>query len=139
MTTAAAALAFAASPASAATVTTNCASLGSTFSTATAGETIVLNGMCTGAHAHYTLPAVSNLTIEGASGTTSGFDGTGVANPALSGTGAAANGLTLRNLTFQNYTLTGNSAVTLAPANGTLPTIDSDHGALALSSGERLR
>ena len=140
------AAAFAASPASAATVTTDCANFGTTLATATTGETIELNGMCTGANAHFTLPSVNDLTIEGAPGTTSGFDGTGVTSAALQGAG---NGLTLRSLTFQNYSLVGSSAVALTPAGAVgLPTVDSDRflgnhstngvasaGALAIEDG----
>ncbi len=79
------------------------------------GDTIVLTGMCTGAEAAYTLPATANLTITGAASGTNGFDGTGVSGPALSG---GPNGLTLSNLTFENY---GTNAVRLAPNNPTNP------------------
>jgi hypothetical protein len=117
-----------ASAASAATVATDCTNFGPTLSAAagTNGETIVLTGLCTGANAHFALPSTAtNLTIEGASSGVNGFDGTGVTNSALSGLNM--DGLTLRNLTFENYSLTTNGAVNLLlSGSGALPTIDSD-------------
>jgi hypothetical protein len=111
--------------ASAATVQATCANFGTALSGANNGDTIVLTGLCTGANAHFPLPSATNLTIEGASTGTNGFDGTGVTNAALSGNAA---GLTLRNLTFENYSLSNQSPVALqVNVAGALPTIDSDH------------
>ncbi len=97
-----AALALTAAPAFA-TVQATCSSLGQTLSTATNNEVIELTGLCTGANATFALPSsVDNLTIEGASTGVNGFDGTGVATGALSG--SATDGVTLSGLTFENYT-----------------------------------
>jgi hypothetical protein len=122
-----AAFVFGTSVAYGATVQATCATFGSTLSSATSGETIELTGLCTGSQAVNALPpsTVTNLTIVGAATGTNGFDGTGVSSSGLSGNGT---GLTLRNLTFENYSLTGTSPVALnANAAGALPTIDSDH------------
>lgn len=114
-----------AAPASAATVQATCASLRSDLSSATNGETIVLRGLCTGAQASYTLPAgVTDLTLEGAGTGTNGFDGTGASSPALTGPNVAG-GLTLRNLTVENYSLSS-SPVYLYLGSGVLPQFDDD-------------
>jgi hypothetical protein len=93
--------------ASANTLQANCSNFGTQLSAAGAGDTIVLTGLCTAAQATYTLPATANLTIQGASSGTNGFDGTGVATPALSSAATPndPNGLTIRGLTFENYAL----------------------------------
>jgi hypothetical protein len=93
---------IAASSASAATVSTDCAGFPGTLAAATPNETIVLTGLCTGQT--NTIPAAAtNLTIEGASTGTNGFNGLGTTtSPALNTTGSP-NGLTLRNLIFENY------------------------------------
>jgi hypothetical protein len=117
-------------PAWASAVSTNCAGLQTTLTNASAGETIDLTELCTVsnsgvANGSFTLPTATGVTIEGAAAG-DGFDGTGVtAGPALGG--AAPSGLTLRNLTFENYSLSNNGAVTLRlPASGALPVIDHD-------------
>lgn len=120
-----AAFGFVASSASATTVSATCATLQTALSGAagTSGETIVLSdtGLCNG---HFTIPSTAtNLTLEGASGATNGFDGSGLTNTALTGTDM--DGLTLRNLTFQNYSFHG-PAVFISSVGGALPTIDSD-------------
>jgi hypothetical protein len=115
-------MALAAGAASAQVVQATCSNFGSTLSSATDGETIVLTGLCTGSHASFPLPTATGLTIEGASTGTNGFDGTTATNSALHGN---ADGLTLRNLTFENYSLTNVPTVFLALTTGT-PTIDSD-------------
>ena len=86
-------------PASAGTVTTNCAQFQATLNAAGAGDTIVLDGLCF--DQTFNLPATPNLTIEGAATGTNGFDGDGAGAPALSGTNTS--GLTLRNLLFKNF------------------------------------
>ena len=116
-----AALAVTAQSASAAVVQADCSHLQTDLSSASSGDTIELTGICTGGS--FSLPAVSGLTVEGAPGQTDGFNGTGATAPALSGSAA---GLTLRDLTFENYSLTQHSAVELSQASGTLPTIASD-------------
>jgi len=93
--------------ASANTLQADCTNFGTRLAAAGAGDTVVLTGLCTGQS--HTLPATPNLTIEGAATGTNGFDGTGVATPALAGT--TSNGLTLRNLTFRKYT--SSSAVSI--------------------------
>lgn len=95
------------------------------MSTATPGATIDLMALCTDSTngGSFTLPTAANVTIEGAAAG-DGFDGTCATGPALHGTGAT--GLTLRNLTFENYSLTSDSAVELQLSSGTLPTIDHD-------------
>jgi hypothetical protein len=105
--------------------TTDCAHLQNAISTATTGETIDLTETCTNATngGSFTLPTMANVTIEGAAAG-DGFDGTGASGPALHGTAPA--GLTLRNLAFKNYALTGASAVTLQLSTGALPVIDHD-------------
>jgi hypothetical protein len=113
---------LAAGTASAQVVQATCSTFGSTLSSAADGETIVLTGLCTGSNASFALPTATGLTIEGASTGTNGFDGTGVTGSALHGN---ADGLTLRNLTFENYSLTNQSTVFLGLTTGT-PTIDSD-------------
>ena len=66
---------------------------------------------------------MADLTIEGQSGMAAGFEGAGVAKPALEGRG---NGLVLRNLVVEKYSLNEESAVTLYPGEGALPQIESD-------------
>jgi hypothetical protein len=106
----------------------NCAKLQSTLEAAEEGEVITLAAVCTKsnsgkAEGSFTLPAVANLTIEG-QGTTAGFDGTKVSGSALRGTG---NGLVLRNLVVENYSLSEEqSAVMLYPSEGALPKLESD-------------
>jgi hypothetical protein len=92
-----------AAPAGATTLSATCLSLGNQLTAANPGDTIVLSGMCTSPNATFTLPATANLTIEGAPTGTNGFDGTGVSTPALTTGEGNINGITLENLTFQNY------------------------------------
>lgn len=87
-------------------------SLQTVLAAAAPGDTIVLTGLCTGLSLAVTK---DNLTITGAASGTNGFDGTGLTSPALSGT---PNGLTLSNLTFENY---GATAVRLSPTNPSNP------------------
>src|SRR5262245_20611756 len=65
------------------TLQADCSNFGTRLAAAGTGDTIVLTGLCTGAQASFTLPTTANLTIAGASAGTNGFDGTGVATPAL--------------------------------------------------------
>ena len=60
-----------------------CTDLGTQLAAASAGDTVVLSGLCTQSNTGanegtFTLPATANLTIEGAASGTNGFD----ANPA---------------------------------------------------------
>ena len=124
------AVALPAAPAwGASSVSTDCTNLQATMNAATSGETIELTELCTvsnsgAAAGSFATPTASDVTIEGAAAG-DGFDGTGVVNgPALHG--AAPGGLTLRNLTFENYSLTASAAVTLQLSTGALPVIDHD-------------
>jgi hypothetical protein len=121
---------LAASAASASDITvSNCAKLQPILNAAEEGEVITLAALCTKSNSgksegSFTLPyKVADITIEGQSGTTAGFDGTGVEGRALEGMG---NGLVLRNLVVENYSLNEESAVTLYPGEGALPMIESD-------------
>jgi hypothetical protein len=120
---------MAASAATASDVTvSNCAKLQPILNAAEAGEVITLAALCTESNSgtakgSFNLPSVADLTIEGQSGMTAGFDGTSVKGRALEGTG---NGLVLRNLVIENYSLNEESAVTLYPSEGALPQIESD-------------
>lgn len=116
--------------ASAAVLQADCSTLQADLNSASAGDTVELTGVCTGAS--FTLPSISGLTLEGAPGQTDGFDGTGATGSALDGSTA---GLTLRNLTFENYALSGSSAVSLSQSSGVLPTITSDRFIDNSSSG----
>jgi hypothetical protein len=102
-------------------VQANCSNLASTLAGAGNSDTIVLTGLCNGS---FMLGAAQNVTLEGAASGTNGFDGTGQSMPALTG---SAVGLTLRNLSVQNYNLTSvGAAVQLTPGAGALPVIDHD-------------
>ncbi len=101
----------AAQPAAASTVETDCANLGAALAAATAGETIVLSGMCESPSNSFALPETPGLTIEGAASGASGFDGAGAFGPALFSPSEGTDGLTLRNLTFADYASTGGVAV----------------------------
>jgi hypothetical protein len=121
-------LAVSAAAASDVTVS-NCAKLQPILNAAEEGEVITLAALCTKSNSGtaegvFRLPSnVADLTIEGQSGMTAGFDGTGVEGRALEGMG---NGLVLRNLVVENYSLNEESAVTLYPGEGALPVIESD-------------
>ena len=118
-------LALGVAPAWGARMTPPRANFATTLSGAAPGETIELSGLCGGTPDNsFPLPNVANLTIEGAAAG-DGFDGTGAAHGALTGT--APSGLTLRNLTFENYALTNESALQLQLTSpSTLPVIDHD-------------
>ncbi len=117
------------STAGAADVTVSeCSQLQHVLKSAEPGDVITLAALCTKtnsgeAEGSFRLPSVANLTIEG-QGTTAGFDGTEVSGSALEGTG---NGVVLRNLVVENYSLNEESAVTLNSNEGALPRIESDH------------
>jgi hypothetical protein len=91
--------------ASAATFPAECSNLQQTIDTVAAanhgeGSVIVLGGMCKAA---YTLPSGAAFTLEGAAGTTSGFDGAGVTGSLLGTTGSEeAGAMTLSHLTFEH-------------------------------------
>jgi hypothetical protein len=113
------ALAVGAGSASAATTTVTCSSGNPTGTSSpggytlqqvftnhvAAGDTVVIDGLCTGA---FTLPTVhGGYTVEGAAGTTSGFNGENATHSGalLSGTidnTSAAVATTIENLTFEN-------------------------------------
>jgi hypothetical protein len=121
---------MAASAATASDVTvSNCAKLQPILNAAEEGEVITLAALCTKsnsgkAEGSFTLPSkVADLMIEGQSGMTAGFEGTGVKGHALEGNG---NGLVLRNLVVENYSLNEKSAVSLTPTEGALPKFEAD-------------
>ncbi len=120
---------MAASAARASDVTvSNCAKLQPILSAAEAGEVITLAALCTASNSgtskgSFRLPSVAGLTIEGQSGMTAGFDGTSVTGSALESRG---NGLVLRNLVVENYSLERKAAVKLESNEGALPKIESD-------------
>ena len=121
---------MAASAASASDITvSNCAKLQPILNAAEEGEVITLAALCTVSNSgtskgSFRLPSnVADLTIEGQSGMTAGFEGAGVKGDALEGRG---NGLVLRNLVVENYSLNEKSAVTLYPDEDALPVIESD-------------
>jgi len=107
----------------------NCAKLQPILNAAEEGEVITLDALCTKSNSGkaegvFRLPSnVANLTIEGQSGMTAGFDGTGVEGSALESRGS---GLVLRNLVVENYSLEREAAVRLYPNEGALPEIESD-------------
>ena len=107
----------------------NCAKLQPILNAAEEGEVITLAALCTKgnpgkAEGSFRLPSnVADLTIEGQSGMTAGFDGTGVEGSAPESRGS---GLVLRNLMVENYSLEHEAAVRLYPDEGALPEIESD-------------
>jgi hypothetical protein len=106
----------------------NCAELQPILNAAPEGEVITLAALCTASNSgtskgSFKLPSAANITIEGQSGMTAGFEGTGVKGSALEGTG---NGLVLRNLVVEKYSLEQEAAVTLHPSEGALPKLESD-------------
>jgi hypothetical protein len=107
------AFACATAPAGAETLPSTCTQLTSRIATANShpnhgeGDVIVLNGMCEAANLKtsegVSLPAGANFSIEGAPGTTSGFDGSGVTKSLVHPTSFETVGtMTLRNLVFQH-------------------------------------
>jgi hypothetical protein len=82
---------------------------------ASAGNTVILSGMCIGS---YTLPDNSAFTLEGAPGTTSGFDGDALSVAQLTG---GVESMTLEHLSFENA---ADGALTLYNTAGTLTLAD---------------
>jgi hypothetical protein len=126
-------LALVAPAAQAGILPTDCKELTSKIATAAAdpnhgeGDVIVLNGMCDASNLKssvgVSVPGESNFSIEGAPGTTSGFDGAGVTAPLLHSAGFETVGtITLRNLTFQhaNVAAGAGSAIRMQIAHLTL-------------------
>jgi hypothetical protein len=120
-----------ASSARAATTEVGCSGLQSTINKVAAepnhgeGEVIVLDELCEAANLEsssgVTLPAGSNFSIEGKSGTNSGFDGAGVTGSLLGTVGSEeAGAMTLDNLTFEHANLTGASALSIRAVRVTL-------------------
>lgn len=115
------ALGFGAGAASAETLSAECATLQAQIKAASEkknhgeGVVVVLKGLCISG---FTIPASSNFTIEGAAGTTSGFNGTGNPGQLLSGSGIGT--LTLANLTFEHATTTNAPPVGLRAKHVTL-------------------
>lgn len=107
----------------------NCAQLQPVLSNAEPGEVITLAALCTKsnsgkAEGAFKLPSgVAGITIEGQSGMTAGFEGMNVGHSALEGTG---NGLVLRNIVIENYSLKEKSAVSLNSTEGALPRFEGD-------------
>jgi hypothetical protein len=107
----------------------NCAKLQPILNEAEAGEVITLAALCTKSNSGkaegvFRLPSnVADITIEGQSGMTAGFEGMGVKGHALEGNG---NGLVLRNLVVEHYSLKEKSAVSLTPTEGALPKFEAD-------------
>jgi hypothetical protein len=101
-----------AASAGAATVPAECSNLQGTIDEVAAvqdgqGDVIVLDGLCDvgslGSSSGVTLPAGSSFSIEGKPGTTSGFDGAGIAGPLLSNaTSTEAGAMTISHLTFEH-------------------------------------
>lgn len=111
-------LALAASGASAASMTTNCAGLQAALNQAQTGDTITLNQLCTATNSGtsagaFTLGSGStppSYTLVGQTGSGAGFDGTGVTGSLLSAGGgnSSLTTYTIRNLIFQNASGTSN-------------------------------
>jgi hypothetical protein len=107
----------------------DCSQLQPALSSAVSGDVITLGALCSvtnsgSSQGVFTLPTgLSALTLQGSGGTV-GFDGTGASGSALSGSGT---GLTLKNLTIENYALNHSTAVQLSLGAGGLPAIDGDH------------
>jgi hypothetical protein len=120
---------LAVSTAGAAEITvSNCLQLQNELNHAEKGDVITLATLCTEnnsgtAKGSFNLPSAADLTIQGQSGTNAGFEGAGVAKRALEGKG---NGLVLRNLVVENYSLEHEAAVKLYPGEGALPQIEDD-------------
>ena len=90
-----------AASAGAATPPTECLGLQAALNgAASSGGTIVLSGMCSGS---YTIPRGAAFTLEGAPGTTSGFDGVNATGPLLGNVASTeAGAMTLSHLTFEH-------------------------------------
>jgi hypothetical protein len=115
------ALAFGAARASAETIPATCSSLQAQITSASAREhhgeglTVVLEGLC---KAGVTIPSESNVAIEGAPGTGSGFDGEGVSGAFISSAGGGV--VTLTGLTFEDAKSSTAPAVKLYALRATL-------------------
>jgi hypothetical protein len=98
---------------------TGCAGLQAALEHAGSGATVVLDGMCTGS---YTLPPNATFTLEGAPGTTSGFEGNGASVKPLLGNLASteAGAMTLSHLTFEHANLKEASALSILASRVTL-------------------
>jgi hypothetical protein len=97
---------------------TDCTGLQAALNAADSGATVVLDGMCTGS---YTLQAGATFTLEGAPGTTSGFDGTGATSPLLGNLASTeAGAMTLSHLTFEHANLHEASALSIKASQVTL-------------------
>ncbi len=117
--------------ANATTLETGCGELQSTLDAVAGearhgeGDVIVLNELCDAANlgtsSGVTLPAGSNFTLEGKSGTVSGFAGAGVTGPLLGTVGDEEAGTpTLSGLVFEHADLTEASALSVRAARVTL-------------------
>jgi hypothetical protein len=121
-----AALALSTATASAETLAAKCTNLQTQINAAAAkapnhGEGVVvqLNGLCEAANlgtkTGVIIPKESNFTLEGAPGTTSGFEGKGVTEPMLRSIGVEAVGrMTISNLVFERGSTTTGAAAGLA-------------------------
>ncbi|MGH2832445.1 MAG: hypothetical protein ACRDK2_06680 [Solirubrobacteraceae bacterium] len=102
-------LGYWAEAASAETLSATCANLQTQIDEAakSAGaDTVVLDGMC---KAGTTLPKEGSFTLQGAPGTTSGFDGQGTTGPLLS-TPELAGAVTIENMTFEHAKTTSSAS-----------------------------
>jgi hypothetical protein len=108
-------------------VVSNCAQLQHELNSAEKGDVITLATLCTESNSGTAKGSFNlnstDLTIQGQSGTTAGFEGVGVTRRALEGGG---DGLVLRNLVVENYSLKNETAVKLTPGEGALPVIEDD-------------
>lgn len=83
------------------------------------GDTVQLSGMCEASNlktkSGVTLPNESNFTLEGAPGTTSGFDGKGVTATMLSmkNGGESVGSMTISNLTFEHANISSSESAAL--------------------------
>ncbi|MGD1058535.1 MAG: hypothetical protein ABR992_14110 [Solirubrobacteraceae bacterium] len=115
------AFALGAAAASAETFPANCSNLQAQIEAASGkehhgeGQVVVLDGLC---RVGVTIPSESNIAIEGAPKTTSGFDGEGVSGAFISSGGVGA--VTLADLTFANARSTTSPAVKLDAQRATL-------------------
>jgi hypothetical protein len=130
-------LGFATGVASAETFPANCSTLQAQITVASGGanhgegQVVVLDGLCS---VGVMIPTESNITIEGAAGTTSGFDGAGASGAFISSGSVGA--VTLADLTFENAKSTTAPAVKLFAQRAILrddvfkeDTLEGGHGA----------
>jgi hypothetical protein len=109
-------------------IVSNCLQLQNELNHAEKGDVITLATLCTESNSgtakgSFNLHSTSDLTIQGQSGTNAGFEGVGAIRQALEGGG---DGLVLRNLVVENYSLEHEAAVKLYPGEGALPVIEND-------------